>query len=65
MEANMPTSEELDPREQQNTQSGPLPVWDGREIVDTNDCEVSRACWLWFCFNAPTFDSGIRWAYWR
>eukprot|EP00973_Karenia_brevis_P074793 10393892-Karenia_brevis.AAC.1 len=31
MEANMPTSEELYPREQQNTKSGPLPVWDGRE----------------------------------
>eukprot|EP00973_Karenia_brevis_P073266 10177915-Karenia_brevis.AAC.1 len=27
----MPTSEELDPREHQNTKGGPLPVWDGRE----------------------------------
>eukprot|EP00973_Karenia_brevis_P052402 7281230-Karenia_brevis.AAC.1 len=31
MEANMPTSEEFDPREQQNKKGGPLPARDGRE----------------------------------
>eukprot|EP00973_Karenia_brevis_P049165 6819395-Karenia_brevis.AAC.1 len=31
LEADMPTSEDFDPQEQQNKEGGPLPARDGRE----------------------------------